>query len=90
MLLGIACLVSIGAGLAASLVASQLRPIFHDAKSLREFCNRPVLGMVSMLRSEALTLSRRRNAYLFAGGLGGLLVSLTGVVAFALIFGRIA
>ena len=90
MLLGIACIVSIGAGLAASLVASQLRPIFHDAKSLRELSNRPVLGMVSMLRNEALTRLRRRNAYLFAGGLGGLLVSLTGVVAFALLFGRIA
>jgi polysaccharide chain length determinant protein (PEP-CTERM system associated) len=90
MLLGIACVVSIGAGLAASLVASQLRPIFHDAKTLREISNRPVLGMVSMLPSEALTRLRRRNAYLFAGGLGVLLVSLSGVVAFALLFGRVA
>jgi polysaccharide chain length determinant protein (PEP-CTERM system associated) len=87
-LLGFACIASIGAGLVASLVASELWPIFHDAKSLRELSKRPVLGMVSMRPSQALTRLRRHNAYLFAGGLGGLLVSLAGVVAFALLFGR--
>ena len=90
MLLGFACIASIGAGLLASLFASQVRPIFHDAKTLRELSNRPVLGVVSMLSSEAFTRLRTRNAYLFAGGLAGLLVSLTGVVAFALVFGRVA
>jgi len=89
MLLCIAFIASIGAGLVASLIASQLRPIFHDARTLREFSNRPVLGMVSMLSSEPLARLRRRKAYLFAGGLGGLLVTLSGVVAFALLFGRV-
>jgi len=89
-LLDFACIASLGAGLVASLVASELRPILQDAQTLRELSNRPVLGMVSMLPSRALTRLRRRSAYLFAGALGGLLVSLTGVVAFVLLFGRVA
>jgi hypothetical protein len=90
MLLGIACAVAILIGLLASLVASQLMPIFHDTYALREFSKRPILGMVAMLPSPSLSRLRRRNAYLFAGGLGGLLVSLMAVVAFALLVGRIA
>lgn len=90
MLLGIASVASILAGLLASLVASQLMPIFHDAQAMREFSKRPILGMVSMLPSPSLTRLRRRSAYLFAGGLGGLLVSLTAVVAFAVLVGRTA
>ena len=81
---------SIIVGLLASLLASQLMPIFHDAKDLRETHKRPILGMVSILPSEALTRLRRRNAYLFAGGLGGLLISFTAVVALALLAGRVA
>jgi protein tyrosine kinase modulator len=90
MLLAIACVIAILAGLLASLVASQLMPIFHDAHALRELSKRPILGMVSMLPSPSLSRLRRRNAYLFAGGLGGLLVSLTAVVAFALLVERVA
>ena len=88
-LLAIACVVSIVAGLVASLISSQLMPIFHDANSLREVSKRPILGMVSMLPSPELARMQRRSAYLFAGGLGGLLVSLTAVVALNLV-GRIA
>lgn len=90
MLLGIACAISIIAGLLASLIASQLMPIFHNSQSLRELSKRPILGMVSMLPSPAVTRLRRRNAYLFTGGLFGLLVSLTAVVTFALVVGRLA
>jgi len=90
LLLGIACGVAILVGLLASLVASQLMPILHDAHALRELSKRPILGMVSMLPSPSLSRLRRRNAYLFAGGLGGLLVSLTAVITFALLIGRAA
>ena len=89
-MLGMACLVSILSGLLASLVTSQVLPIFHDAQTLRDFSKRPILGMVSMMPSPAVVRERRRNAYLFAGGFGGLLVSLTAVLAFTLFVGRIA
>ena len=45
---------AVAAGLFASLAASQLMPTFHDARALREISKRPILGMVSMLPSEAL------------------------------------
>ena len=87
-LLGLAFVISIGAGLFASLATSQLIPIFHDARALRDISRRPILGMVSMLPSEALRRIKRRNRWLFAGGLGGLLASFSAVFAFVLLIGR--
>ena len=89
-LLGLACAFSIGAGLFASLAASQLMPTFHEARALREISKRPILGMVSMLPSESLYRARRRNSWLFAGSLGGLLATFSAVFAFALLLGRVA
>ncbi len=89
-LLGIAFAVALGMGLLASFVGSQLMPIFHDARSLRAITERPILGMVSMLPNEALLRSRRRNVFLFAGGLSGLLASFAAVFAFVVLIGRVA
>ncbi len=59
-------------------------PTFHEARALREVSKRPILGMVSMLPSEALYRLRRRNSWLFAGGLGSLLATFSGIFAFVL------
>ncbi|MFO1412775.1 MAG: XrtA system polysaccharide chain length determinant [Burkholderiales bacterium] len=88
-LLGIAFLVSIVAGLLASFIASQLLATFHDARTLRELTKRPILGMVTMLQSEAVHLLKRRRALLFAGGLGGLLATFGVVFIFAGYLSRI-
>ena len=87
-LLGIAFVLSIGAGLFASLAASQTMPTYHDARTLRQVSGRPILGMVSMLQSDELLRMRRRKGWLFTGGLGGLLASFSAVFAFALLIGR--
>ncbi|MHB8493961.1 MAG: XrtA system polysaccharide chain length determinant [Casimicrobiaceae bacterium] len=87
-LLGLAFVFSIAAGLFASLAVSQLMPTFHEARALREVSKRPILGMVSMLPSEALYTLRRRNSWLFAGGLGSLLATFSGIFAFVLLIGR--
>jgi polysaccharide chain length determinant protein (PEP-CTERM system associated) len=89
-LLGLAFVASLVAGLLASFVASEVMPIFYDARSLREVTKRPILGMVSMLPTEALRRLRRRSAYLFAGGLGAFLAAFTAVIVLAQLFGRIA
>lgn len=89
-MLGIAFALAIGAGFLASFVASELMPTFHDARSLREVSKRPVLGMVAMLPSETVRRKRRRNVFLFAGGLSGLIASFAAVLAFALLVGRVA
>jgi len=89
-LLGMAFVLAVAAGLFASLAVSQLMPIFHDARTLRETSRRPILGMISMLPSDALQHAKRRNSWLFAGGLGGLLATFSAVFAFALLIGRSA
>jgi polysaccharide chain length determinant protein (PEP-CTERM system associated) len=87
-LLGGVFVLSLAAGLFGSLAASQLMPTFHDARGLREVTRRPILGMVSMLPSDALRRIARRNSWLFAGGIGGLLATFSAVFAFALLIGR--
>lgn len=79
MLLGLALAAALGAGLLAAFAASQILSTFHDARSVREVTKRPFLGMVTMLPSDMLSKLRRRNSFLFAGGVGGLLVSFVAV-----------
>lgn len=89
-LIGLALAFSLAAGVFASLAASQLMPTFHEARSLREISKRPILGMVSMLPSEALYRKQRRRSWLFAGGFAGLIAAFSAVFAFALMVGRVA
>jgi polysaccharide chain length determinant protein (PEP-CTERM system associated) len=90
VLLVVVLAMAVGAGVFASLLASEMMPTFHDARTLRDVTKRPLLGMVSMLPSETLHRARRRNAWLFAGGLGSLVASFAGVFAFALLVGRVS
>ena len=90
MLLAIAFAISLFAGLAASFVANEVLPTFRDVRALRDVAARPILGTVSMLPSERIIRLARRRAYLFVGGLGGLLASFAAVLAFALLMGRVA
>ena len=89
-ILWIAFALALGVGLVASFIASELMPTLHDARSLRELSQRPILGMVSMLPSEAIRKKRKKDVILFAGGLSGLIASFAAVIAFALLIGRVA
>jgi len=89
-LLGIVFLAAIGAGLLASFAANEIMPTFHDARALRSTTQRPVLGMVTMLPSKALSQLRRRDSFLFAGGVSGLVASFAAVLAVILLLGRVA
>lgn len=88
MLLGLAFAFALLVGLAASLLASEMMPTFHDARSLTEFAKRPLLGMVSMLPNNAQVSIKRRRAVLFAGGFGSFLAAFVAVFAIALLVGR--
>ena len=87
-LLGIALAAALAAGLVVSFAASEIMPTFHDARSLREATQRPILGMVTMLPNESVSRMRRRNALYFAGGASGLAAAFIAVFALALLFGR--
>ena len=89
-LLGMAGAIAVIAGLLASLLASQVMPTFHDARSIRDVTRRPILGMITMLPSEALRRIRSRNAYLFVGCASGLFVAFAAVFALTLLTARVA
>lgn len=72
LMLPVVLFVALGAGLFFSFVISQALPTFHDARTLREIAQRPVLGTVSLLTNAAMSRQRRRNVALFAGGVAGL------------------
>jgi uncharacterized protein involved in exopolysaccharide biosynthesis len=84
LLLAAVVVVSLLAGVAVSWLVSQVRPTFHDGRSLRDIAQRPLIGMVSILPTHSLRAVRRRSALLFAGGLSGLFASYA--AAFALLF----
>jgi polysaccharide chain length determinant protein (PEP-CTERM system associated) len=81
MLVMLALLASLGAGLAASYFFSLLHPTFLDARGLKKFTHRPVLGTVSLVSTPEVLSRRRRGALAFIGGLGGLGAAYAGLLA---------
>ena len=88
VMLTVAFVAALGIGLLASFVANEIMPTFHDASSLREAIDRPLLGTLSMLASEPVKRERRRRIVLFFSGVGGLIASFIAILAFALLLGR--
>ena len=88
VLLAVAFVGALGAGLLASFIANELMPTFHSAEALSEATDRPLLGTLSMLPSEAVKKQRRRRFVLFVSGLSGLAASFMAVLALALLVAR--
>jgi polysaccharide chain length determinant protein (PEP-CTERM system associated) len=84
LLLALALLGALGAGLAAGFVVSQIYPTIHDLRRLREIAGRPVLGSVTLLPNPVTTRRRRHDTVLFAGSVGSL------VAAYGLALGLLA
>ena len=89
LLLPVVLLAAIAAGLGLAFTLSQLRPAFADGDELRNRTGLPLLGVVSLLMSDA-DRRRERRAWLRFGGAFGSLVGLfaLGMVAMALIAQR--
>ena len=56
---------SLAAGLFSSFAATQVRPVFHDSRTLREFTGLPLLGEVSLNRTDAQIRQQRRSLIRF-------------------------
>ncbi len=69
LLVPLAALAGLLAGLALTFLISQLRPAFSDPRQLREVSGLPVLGTVSMLSTPERRRSRRNGLLAFGGGL---------------------
>lgn len=62
----LAVLLSVVAGVAATVVADLIRPTFSERSALAESIGRPVLGTVSMLITPARARARRRSMLRFS------------------------
>ncbi len=83
-------LASIGAGLFVAFAASQLRPVFHKAGELRERVELPLLGVVSMIMSDADRRREKAGLVRFLVASGSLVgMFLVGLFAMSLIAPRI-
>jgi polysaccharide chain length determinant protein (PEP-CTERM system associated) len=73
LLVPLALIVALGAGLVAAYIANEVRPTFYDGRSLHEVSGLPLLGVVSMIVTERKRLAERKSMFRFLGGVGGLL-----------------
>jgi polysaccharide chain length determinant protein (PEP-CTERM system associated) len=80
MLVPLALLASVLAGLGASYFFSVVRPTFHESSGLKRIAQRPVLGIVSLVRNPDVLSRRRRGALAFLAGVGGLAAVYAGVL----------
>jgi len=90
LLLPVVLIAALGAGIAASFAWSQIRPTFHDGRSLRAIEGRPVLGAVSLLVDNKLVAKRRRLNFAFFGSLAGLFACYGAGIALLLLTSRAA
>lgn len=83
-----ALLGGLGAGLAISFAYSQVAPTFHDSRLLGDLIKRPVLGTISLIQRPEFMRKRRRSAWLFMTGLGGLFTSWGAAMVMLFVVGK--
>ncbi len=89
LLLPLALLAGIGAGLAASFIAGQLRNVFYDAQSLSQTVGLPLLGVVTLVMGDAAAMKERANFRRFLGASGGLVIAFgLAMLTLAMVAGR--
>lgn len=80
---------AVGAGLAVTLAASQLRPVFDDVQQLRDRTGLPLLGVVSMVLSDDDRRRERKGRVRFFVGTGSLFASyLVAIVTVSILSAR--
>ena len=90
LLLPLALLVALIAGVATAFVASQLRSVFFDAHTLRDLVGLPLLGVVTLVVNDAARAKEKSSMRKFVVASSGLVgVFILGVVALAYFSGRL-
>ena len=89
LLMPLALLAALGAGLATAFIASQVRAVYFDARSLSASVGLPLLGVVTFVMNEGAALKERADLKRFVAASGGLLgVFVAGMIALSLLSGR--
>ena len=73
---------SLAAGLFVSFAATQVRPVFHDSRTLRELTGLPLLGEVSLVRTDAQKRQQRRSLMRFFASLAALVIAFSIGIAY--------
>jgi polysaccharide chain length determinant protein (PEP-CTERM system associated) len=90
LLLAFGLVASMLAGLATAFVASQVRPVFVDSRSLRETTGLPLLGAVTAVVGEAQRKQERRSLLRMLAALGALVAAYgAGMAAMTLLSSRL-
>lgn len=82
LLLLAAMAAAVGAGVLVALAMSQIRPVFHDARSLRNTVGLPLLGVVTLVPSEAAKKKDRADLLRFGFATSGLIACFAVGIAF--------
>ncbi len=89
VLMPLALLVALAAGLGTAFLASQLRAVFFDARSLRDVANLPLLGVVTLVVGESQRQSERSDLKKFAAASSGLIGAfIAGIATLAFLSNR--
>lgn len=90
LLLLLALAIAIGAGIFTSFAASQLRPVFYDARSLRSVIDLPLLGVVTLVVNDTVRRRERSDLRKFVIASGGLVGGfIIGMIVLALFSGQV-
>lgn len=89
LLLPMALVAAIGAGLFLAFGASQMRPVFHRASELRNRLDLPLLGVVSLIQSDVDRRRERADLLRFSAASASLVgLFLVGMVAMSMMASR--
>ena len=89
LLMPLALLAALGAGLGVTFLLSQIRSVFYDARTLSDSLGLPMLGTVTLVMGDGATVRRRTELKKFLGAFSGLLlVFIAGIVLMSLMSGR--
>jgi hypothetical protein len=75
--------VGLGAGGVLAWIMHQMKPVYFDAKTLRQMTHRPVLGVVSMTWLERNQARRRINFMSFAAASSALVFVCAVLIVFS-------
>ena len=90
LLLPIALLAGLGAGLAIAFVLSQLRAVFFDARAVRNTIGLPILGVVTLVLSDSARSRERKDLRRFGFASSGLVgVFIAAVVVLTILSNRV-
>ncbi len=82
LLLPLALLASMAAGLGVAFLISQVRPVFFDSHTLRTATGLPLLGVVTLVESNVLKQRERRSLKRFLAAVSSLVVLFLMGIAF--------